>query len=478
MSLRNGPGAVLDTGGVPRRRYGRTPATAPGPSGPQMLADIRLIRSDPLQYLVRTRERFGSVVQFPIPSPPSYLVADADAARHVLVGGARHYDKRTLQYSALSLVTGEGLLTSDGAVWRRHRQLVQPAFHHDAVARVGDHVADAIARLDDRWRDLPSRGRLVDMDEVLMHVTLEVVGSSLFGADLSSDADRLARATLQALDVVVARARVPITPPAWIPTPANRRLSAAVRELDETVAAMVRERRHGRGSHGARDMLDLLLHSAVEGDALSVQEIRDEIVTFVVAGHETVASALAWALWLVSGDDEVQERLAAEAREVLADRAPQWTDVTRLSLARAVFDEAMRLYPPAWLVTRRVRERDVLDGREVPAGALVILSPYLVHRDPQVWPDPDRFDPGRFAEGVARGGRSAASYWPFGAGPRICIGRDFAYLEAVLLLAGLARRVRFDRVPGVPAPHPSPLVTIRPQGGVHLAVTRRTMDAG
>jgi len=469
----HGPDSAIDRSGFPPRRFGRTPATAPGPSGPQMFRSFWQIRNDPLSYLVDAARRFGPVVHFPIPSPPSYLVADASAARHVLTTHARNYSKRTIQYSALSLVTGDGLLTSDGQVWRRQRRLVQPAFHHESIAQVGKHVATTVGRLDAEWKNLPERGAVIDLDDVLMRATLEIVGSSLFGTDLSGNAEKLAHATLRALDVVIARARVPITPPAWVPTPANRRLASAVRELDSAVASMLRDRHNETVMTREPDMLDLLLAVADDGDALTPQEVRDQIVTFLVAGHETVASALSWALWLISGDDDVQQRLCDEACEVLGDDAPTTDHAQLLPYARAVFDEALRLYPPAWLITRRALAPDVLQGREIPTGALVILSPYLVHRDPNVWERPDEFDPDRFLSQRSRAGEDASAFWPFGAGPRLCIGREFSYLEGVLLLASLARRIRLSRIPGQPQPRAIPLVTIRPADGMPLAVTRR-----
>jgi cytochrome P450 len=459
--------------GVPDRRYGRTPATAPGPSGPQMLTSFGAIRRNPLQYLRDSATEFGPVVQFPIPRPPSYLVTDVDAVRRVLVGNARLYDKHTLQYRSLSLVTGDGLLAADGEIWRRQRRLVQPAFHHEAIRSVVDHTADALERLDSRWAALRSRGEILDLDDVVMRSALEIVGASLFGASLATDAHRLTDATLSALDVVVARSRVPVTPPEWVPTPANRKLTRAVRTLDDAVAAMVAQRRREGGIARDRDMLDLLLAGAADGDALSPEEVRNQIVTFIVAGHETVASALTWALWLISGDESAQQRLADEARDALGDRRPTLEDLARLPYARAVFDEALRLYPPAWLITRRALAADVLGGREIPAGALVIMSPYLVHRDPAVWPDPEEFQPERFLDQRVRGGDGSGAYLPFGAGPRLCIGREFAYLEGTLLLAGLARSVRLRRDRAIPAPRAVPLVTIRPDRGLPLVVTRR-----
>jgi cytochrome P450 len=451
--------------GVPDRRYFRTPATAPGPSGPQMLAALREIRSDPLGFLQRLTRDYGAVVQFPIPSPPSYLVADPAAVRRVLVDRARAYDKETVQYRSLSLVTGEGLLTTSGNVWRRQRRMVQPAFHRASLEAVVGHAATATDELIARWGDL-SRGAVVDIDEAMMRVALETVAASLFGTDLSADADRLARATLEALDVVVSSAQVPIRLPAW--TPSQRRLRRATRELDEAVHAMVTRRMAEAEPHP--DLLGLLVAAPEGEEPIPLREVRDELVAFMVAGHETAASAMTWALWLLAGDLVAQDRAIAEVREVLGDRPVEAADLPRLPYLRAVIDEAMRLYPPVWLVTRRAMEPDVLDGREIPAGALVIMTPYLAQRDAASWLDPQRFDPERFL-GERRGGAADdAAYWPFGLGPRMCVGKDFAYLEATAVLASLLQRVRVARVPGQPDPRAVPLVTLRPADALPLVV--------
>ena len=456
--------------GVPDRRYFRTPATAPGPAGPRMLRDFGAIRRSAVEFLLASRLEYGSVVQFPIPSPPTYLVAEPEAVRRVLVGNSRNYDKATLQYRSLSLVVGQGLLVTDGEVWRRQRRMVQPPFHHEAIRAVGDHVAASLRGLLDRWGDI-SRGAVIDMDEAMMRVALEVVGASLFGTDLSGDADRLAQATLHALDEVVARSQMPVTPPRWMPSPSRRRLEAALRELDGAIGQMI-ERRRAAGSSGA-DLLDVLLGAADAGeDPIDLREVRDELVSFMVAGHETVASALMWALWMLAGDPVTAQRLADEADAVLGDRDATWEDLDRLPVARAVFDETMRLYPPVWLVTRRALEDDVLGGRFIPAGSLVIMSPYVVHRDPVLWEDASAFRPQRFLDGSAPPPSSHA-FWPFGAGPRICVGKDFAYLEGILLLAGLARRVTVARPPGAREPRAVPLVTLRPLGSLPLVVRAR-----
>ncbi len=457
--------------GVPDRRYFRTPATAPGPSGPQMLRAIRTIRADALGFLEQMARQYGPVVQFPIPSPPTYLISDPEAVRRVLVTKARDFDKETIQYRSLSLVTGEGLLTTSGEIWRRQRRMVQPAFHHEVLEDVVGHASGAASELLERWGDV-SRGAVVDIDEAMMRVALETVGASLFGTDLSSDADRLARATIEALDVVVARAQVPVQPPEWLPTRPTRRLRTALAHLDDAVTSMVASRRRSSDGDAPTTLLDLLVDAAAADPPIPMSEVRDELVAFLVAGHETTASALTWVLWLLAGDAAVQREVARELDEVVGDRAPTYADLERLPWTRAVFDEAMRLYPPVWLVSRHAMAGDVLAGREIPAGSLLIMTPYIAQRDPELWDDPAAFRPQRFLDGHRRGASGDAVFWPFGLGPRMCIGRDFAYVEGMTVLATLLRKVVLSRLPGV-VPRPAALVTLRPADALPLVVSLR-----
>lgn len=442
-----------------------TPATAPGPQGPDMLAAFGTIRRDPLAYLDTTWRRWGDIVQFPIPRPPTYLVNDPASVRHVLVGNARNYGKATIQYESLALVTGEGLLSADTPRWRRQRPMVQPAFHHETLDTLVGHVVRAARRVEDEWARV-SPGTAIDADAYMMHAALEVVGHALFGSDLSADAARLTSATLSGLDVVIARARVPITPPRWIPTPANRKLIRARGQLDAAVSRMMRQRRQEPGQ--SSDMLDLLIKARDEhGVGLSPAEIRDEIVTFIVAGHETVASALAWAWLLLAHNPDVQERVHEEARRAMGTE-PTRSTLRELPFTRAVLDETMRLYPPAWVITRRALGADDLPGGvAIPAGSLVILSPWLLHRHPDVWPDAETFHPDRFLDAYDR-----EAYIPFGAGPRLCIGRDFAYLEGVLMLAMLSARFRVTPA-DESLPWGDPKVTIRPHGGAPIRLVER-----
>ena len=300
-----------------------------------------------------------------------------------------------------------------------------------------------------------------------------MVGHALFGSDLSQDASALADATLDALDVVIARARVPITPPGWIPTRANWRLAAANNVFDSAVRRMIAERAHAQ--FRTHDMLDMLMEVRDEtGQGLSGEEIRNQMVTFIVAGHETVASALTWAWALLADHPHEQESLHEELSQIVRDAPLTIDDYPRLVRTRAVFDEALRLYPPAWLITRKALASGELSGRKVPAGSLVIMSPWLLHRHPSLWRDPEEFCPSRFIdEEVDR-----SSFLPFGAGPRMCIGRDFAYVEGVLMLARLASRFQVSYPAGAGVPAMDPLVTIRPAGGLKLRITRRAEGGG
>ncbi|SDQ07262.1 cytochrome P450 [Quadrisphaera sp. DSM 44207] len=440
-----------------------------------MLRDLLAIRRDPLAYLARTAARHGDLVAFPLPRTPVLLVNTVAGARRVLVENAGAWSKRTVQYGALSLVTGSGLLTSDGTAWRSARRAVQPAFHPAGLGAVAEQSVAAAERMRTRWSaaggDGGGDGGVVDVDAAALQATLEVVGRTLFGSDVADDGERVVSAVLQALDVVIARARTPLPVPQRAPTRANRRLARARRVLDEVVERVVSRRRAAGVAAGDTDLLALLLR-AVDAGALPPQAVRAELVTMVIAGHETVASALTWTLHQLAQHPEAQARLHAELDAVLGGRAPTWEDLPSLRWTRAVVDEALRLQPPAWVVTRRAEADDVVDGVAVPAGALAIVSPWLLHRRADAFADPARFDPERFLEGSGAPAVPRGAYLPFGAGSRLCIGRDFALVETVLVLAALLRDRRVEPVGDRP-PVVQALVTLRPRGGLPLRLRTR-----
>lgn len=432
-----------------------------------MVRAVPAIRRDPLAYLESVVARWGDLVAFPMPRTPVLLVNTVAGARRVLVENHAAYSKRTVQYGALSLVTGAGLLTADGEQWRRRRRLDQPAFHHSSLENVATESVAAAERV---RHAVPAGGGVVDVDSAALRATLEVVGHTLFGGAAAQQGERVVAAVLDALDVVVARARTPVPVPRWAPTPGNRRLRRSVATLDAAARDVVAARRAAGVRETDTDLLALLLRAADAGD-LAFDEVRDELVTTVVAGHETVASALTWTLHLLARHPDHQARLHAELDDVLAGRAPSWADLGSLPYTRAVVDEALRLYPPAWVVTRRAERDDVVDGVAVPASALVLLSPWLLHRRADVFEAPKAFAPERFL-GESRTSVPRGAYVPFGAGPRLCIGRDVALVETVLVLAALLRDLTVLPVPGR-SPRVDALVTLRPRGGMPLRVLPR-----
>jgi cytochrome P450 len=444
-----------------------TPATAPGPLGPDMLKNFALIRRNPLEFLFKTWRSHGDVVQFPIPKPPTYLVNSPTGVRQILVNNAKNYDKSTIQYRALSLVTGSGLLTANTDLWRERRPIIQPAFHQtvlDNLIPVTDRAAQRM--LCDIEREVA--GSVTDIDQFMLNAALEVVGEFLFGSDLSEDANAITAATLEALEIVIKRARVPLSPPRSIPTPGNRVLKRSLRTLDTAVSSIVRSREgiNAKANHDeVSNLVDLLLAARMEGQ-IDLDGIRDEIVTFIIAGHETVASALSWSIALLAAHPEKQARVAEEARSASGQNLD--SKMAQMPYTQAVFNETLRLYPPAWLITRKAIDTDCIDGHDIPAGALVITSPALLHRHPDVWRNPDDFNPERFLDSYPR-----ESFVPFGAGLRQCIGKDFAYVEGVIMLASLCERLEFVFPDGQGLPASEPLVTIRPVGGVKVRATRR-----
>ena len=416
-----------------------------------MLRRLREIQHNPLGFLYESQQAFGDVVQFPIPKPATYLVSSPQGARDVLVTNHKLMSKRTVQYSTLALVTGEGLLTADTETWKTSRRQLAPAFHHEMIGLASEQVDKALARLQANWQAETATGStIIDVDQTMMNLALEITGATLFGADLSNRVDELTAATLRALHGVVVRARSPLPMPLHFPTPNNLGMKSAIKKLDTAIHVIIKKRLANPLGEGEpiRDMLDVLLDQTLE-QPLSPRQIRDEIATFIVAGHETIASGLTWS-WQLLGENPDQRDLLAEN----PDRAA------------LVFDEALRLYPPAWVITRRTLADVEIDGFLIPADSLVIVSPWVVHRNPSLWVESELFNPDRFTTGIPQIG-----YLPFGSGPRLCIGRDMARLQGAQILRQLTQNWRLDLLHNEPVPIDAS-VTLRPKGGLPMRLSR------
>jgi cytochrome P450 len=398
-----------------------------------------------------------------------FLVNDPEAIAHVLVKNVANYEK-SRNYIGLKAVLGQGLLTSEGEHWRKQRRLAQPAFHREKVAG----FADTMVRCTDdhlaRWED----GSSFDVHEQMMALTFRIVGLTLMSRDFQGEARSVGEALNVALSWANDYAEALVRIPPWFPTSANRAFRRAKDKLDSIVLTAIAERR--ASGEEKDDLLGLFLAATDEetGGAvgMSDQELRDELLTMVLAGHETTANSLAFTLYLLSKNPTVRQALEAEVDRALGDAAPGADVLSRVPLARAVCEESLRLYPPAWVFERQAKADDVVGGYRVPKGAIVATSPYALHRRASTFPDPERFDPGRFDE-TRRKSIGKYDYLPFGGGPRLCIGNAFALMEMAIVLAMIVRRFRVDVAPSF-VPSLDPATTLRPSGGMPMRVTRRT----
>jgi cytochrome P450 len=433
----------------------------PGPTPLDMARAFRSIRADPLSFLTDVAERYGDLVAFPVPGAPALLVNEPAGARRVLQTSSRHWGKQTVQYAALARVTGPGLLASAEPSWIEHRRLAAPAFHHERLEAVSDQVRAAAdtAVTAAVGRGLPVAGSVVDVAALTHRIGLDAVGRALFSADLTGRARELLDATGEAATLVVKVGRSVLPSAAWLPTPTNLRLRSTHRHLTALTSELVAQRRArtDQGSHGD-DLLGLLLDGG-----MTDPEVRDELVTMVIAGHETVAAGLTWTLMLLAEDQPTQDRVRAELA-AHPGRVSMVGHRDTLPWTRAAIDEALRLYPPAWALSRRAQRADVVAGQEVPAGTMVIISPWVLHRRDDLWPDPLAFRPERFLGAAAR----PWGYLPFGQGPRLCIGREFALGEMVVVLSRLLKHHRVDVPPGWKRPTARAQVAVHPQGGMPL----------
>lgn len=442
-------------------RWQRADIGVAGPTARDMLRAFRAVRADPLTFLVATRHRFGDLAAFPVPGPPVLLVSGPSDVRRVLQLGARHWVKRTVQYSSLSRLTGPGLLASSDPSWLAHRRAAAPAFHHQRLEAVGELVRDAARQGVSGWGDAEGGGSVIDVAPMALRVALDVVGRALFSADLSSRSERLLDATNESAQLVVALARSVLPLPPWAPRPTTWRLRAARRELDRLCQELIARRRAAAAPTHGSDLLGLML-----GAGLADREVHDELITMVVAGHETVAAGLTWTLMLLAQHQEVQDRLREELRGHRRG-VPMIGTAASAPWLHAVLHESLRLYPPAWVVSRRTVRADVLSGVDVPAGTTAIISPWLVHRGPSSWPQPDVFRPERFLN--EPGTTARADYIPFGIGPRLCIGREFALGEMAIVLGEVLSQYSLA-VPGESwrPPAPQALLSVHPTDGMPL----------
>ena len=435
MTIRDG--ARTATTGAARLVSGREPAgLPPRPAG---------LHDAPAR-------EFGGVVRLRLGPRRVFLLTEPSVIEDVLVTQAKNFTKHfALRMNPLLL--GKGLLTSEGEFWLRQRRLIQPAFVASRLAAYAPAMVAAAERLIGRWSGGDERDLLAEMK----HVTLDVTAEALFGADVAGAASAVNAALQIAQDNFIARFNSLLPPPIWLPTPRNLRFRRAVRNLDAIVYDFIRQRRQSGSERG--DLLSILLRARDEdtGGRMTDKQVRDEAMTLFLAGHETTALALTWTWYLLSNHPEAEAKLAEEARLVLGDRAATADDAARLPFAAQVVQESMRLYPPVYTFGREAVNDCVLGGYHVPASTTLLMSTWVVHRDPRWYDRPEEFRPERWVGSKA----PKFAYFPFGGGPRLCIGNTFAMMEMVLVLATVAKDYRIRVGPGLWM-KPEPTFTLRP----------------
>lgn len=430
-----------------------------GPKGSWLTGNLPAFRKARLAFFVDCARDFGDVVKIRFAHRHIYLLNHPDRIEEVLVTQSRHFVK----HFALRLnprVLGKGLLTSEGDFWLRQRRLIQPIFLKSRIDSYGAAMVALTERQIAEWK--PGEAR--DIHEEMMRLTLAIAAKTLFNAEVGNDAQSIAQAMEVMQQNFLERFNSLWPLPLWIPTPANLRARRAVRQLDDVMYRIIRERRQSGVDHG--DLLSLLLRARDEDDGtvMTDTQLRDEAMTLFLAGHETTALVLSWGWYLMAQHPEVEQKLWAELDTVLGGRMPTVEDWPKLKYAEWIALESMRLYPPAYVIGREATADCVIGGYHVPKGTTMLMPQWVLHRDSRFWDEPDRFWPERWGQEKVKSMPKFA-YFPFGGGPRTCIGNTFAMMELVLILATIAQRFRFRLEPNQPVT-PLASFTLRPTPGI------------
>ncbi len=445
---------------------------APGPRSLSPFGSAPAIARDTKAFAFDMWQHYGDIVRFRLLSWPAFALFHPDHLKYVLQDNHRNYNKQFPMMETVRPLFGNGLFTNDGESWLHQRRLMQPSFHHKRIAGFGTIMTDATLAMLERWRNAGSQQ--LDIPLEMMRLTLSVVGLALFNLDLSNELDTVGRTFATMIPLLSKYTFVPF-PPLWVPTQGNRRLREGLETLNNVVYGIIAERRKQATDSGteAGDLLSMLLAAQDEetGEGMSDQQLRDEVMTLLLAGYETTSTALTWTWYLLSQHPDVEQRLHAELETVLGGQTPTVDHLKDLPYTRMVIQETMRLYPPAFGFTRHAIADDEIGGYHVPANSILFLTPYYTHRHPLFWEDPERFDPERFTPERSVG-RPRFAYAPFGGGPRQCIGNTFAMMEAQLVLATVAQHYQLRLVPGHRV-EPQVLLTVRPRYGLPMTLRSR-----
>lgn len=451
----------------------RAPRPPRYPARNFFLGNLQDRSDDSLGFFERIRD-FAPVASFRLLFLEMICLSHPDAVKHVLLDSAAKYSKGR-GFKQIAGVLGQGLITAEGELWRKHRRLTQPSFHRERIEKLCDQMTQSTEQHLLAWEANVRDGSPLDVHREMMALTLSIVGSTLFGSDLSGSTHQVGEAVHVLLDELTKRAQSLNPFYAQMPTEANRRFNRVMKTLDDVVLGIIDGRRKAGGEEKS-DLLGMWMaaRDADTNETLSNVELRDEVMSLMLAGHETTANALSWAFYLLSQHPEALRKVHAELHAVLGGRTPRVQDLPKLTYLTQVFEETLRLYPPAWMQVREPLEDDVIMGQHIPKGRFVLMCNWSIQRDPKFWPRPNAFEPERFSREQPE--RPRGAYFPFGMGQRMCIGISFAQMEAQLILATVLQR--FDMKCLATAPiEPEPLLTLRPKGGLPMQLQRRASSA-
>ncbi len=442
--------------------------TPPGPKGLPILGSLQAFNRERLGFLLEMAREYGDVVHYRLLNYAVYQLNHPDYVQAVLVEQAGAVEKNDLDKAIFNQSLGHGILSSEGEFHRAQRRLMQPAFHSKRIEAYGQVMTDYTERMLTRWAE----GQTLDVHHAMTHLTMQIVSKTLYDADVGDEADGIGAAIDVLNRIGGEEFQQGYVLPQWIPTAKNRQIKRAVRQLDGLMMPIIEQRRSSGEDKG--DLLSMLLISQDEdtGGRMTDRQVRDEAVTLFVAGHETTSNLLAWTWYLLAQHPTIEAQLHAELDSVLKGRTPTMRDLGTLQFTDWVIKEALRLYPPAWILNGRKPKQAIdVGGYTIPAGSLIFMSPYVLQRDPRYFDDAETFQPQRWADGLEKRIPRYA-YFPFGGGPRVCIGNQFALMEARLVLATIAQRYRLA-LSGGAVVEPDALITLRPKNGIMMRVTAR-----
>jgi len=449
-----------------------TPAKVPpGPAGSFLFGSLRDFRANPLQLLMQLATEYGDICRFRVGFLEFYLLNHPDLITHVLVDRDKHYKKSRLDLEAFGPFVGQGLLTSEGDLWKQQRRLLQPLFTQQMFEAYSQTITDYTTEMVDRWKPWAESGKTFDLAEEMTALTMRVITRTILGLDFAGVSKEVTEAFEIGIDYANSVMDTVVPLPDWVPTPGHVRFHHSKKVLFDLVNGLIEQRR--RTSLEGKDLLTLMMRARDEqtGAAFSDDMLRDQVLTFFGAGHETTAQSLKWSFSMLSRHPYVEQKVHAEAQRVLGGRAPTFKELGALEYTKMVIHEVMRLWPAVWMLDREAVVEDELAGYPVPPGTQVAFSQWVMHRHPAYWENPEGFDPERFSP-ERSAGRAHGVYFPFGAGPRVCIGNTFALMEMQLIIPTILQRYRLDVMPSPPVV-PKPTLTLRPMYGVPVRAIPR-----